>query len=91
MLLVLPPVLPLTQSTLGFHFSHMLLLFFNSLIYRPNDAKYSLAEVTQHDGRNGARFWITYKDGVYDITDFIKDHPGGRFVEQAGGGKEKFP
>lgn len=27
---------------------------------------------------------------MYDITDFIKDHPGGRFVEQAGGGKEKF-
>ena len=21
--------------------------------------------------------WVTYKDGVYDLTDFAKSHPGG--------------
>lgn len=21
--------------------------------------------------------WVTYKDGVYDITDFVDGHPGG--------------
>lgn len=23
------------------------------------------------------RIWVTYKDGVYDITDFVEGHPGG--------------
>ena len=21
--------------------------------------------------------WVSYKDGVYDITEFLKEHPGG--------------
>eukprot|EP00617_Octactis_speculum_P027459 CAMPEP_0185771048 /NCGR_PEP_ID=MMETSP1174-20130828/62910_1 /TAXON_ID=35687 /ORGANISM="Dictyocha speculum, Strain CCMP1381" /LENGTH=72 /DNA_ID=CAMNT_0028456769 /DNA_START=6 /DNA_END=220 /DNA_ORIENTATION=- len=23
------------------------------------------------------RIWVTYQDGVYDITEFIANHPGG--------------
>jgi hypothetical protein len=32
-------------------------------------------DITQH--RNaGNRVWVTYREGVYDITDFIESHPG---------------
>jgi sulfite oxidase len=24
------------------------------------------------------RIWVTYKGGVYDVTDFQKSHPGGK-------------
>ncbi|XP_065350940.1 sulfite oxidase isoform X2 [Cloeon dipterum] len=37
---------------------------------------YSLDEVRAHDD-NEKRIWVTYKQGVYDITDFIPKHPGG--------------
>ncbi len=23
------------------------------------------------------RIWVTYRDGVYDVTDFVEQHPGG--------------
>ena len=41
--------------------------------------------MSKHDGQNGASFWITYRDGVYDLTDFITDHPGGRYINQSAG------
>lgn len=28
---------------------------------------------TKKDG-----IWVTYQDGVYDITDFVDGHPGGK-------------
>ena len=37
---------------------------------------YSLAEVARHK-RKEEGIWVTYKDGVYDITDFVDLHPGG--------------
>lgn len=38
------------------------------------------------------KIWVTYKDGVYDITDFIKVHPGGesKLMMAAGGAIEPF-
>ena len=45
------------------------------------------ARTTSSKGRDGGSFWISYKDGVYDITDFISQHPGGRYIGQAAGGK----
>lgn len=33
-------------------------------------------EVSKHTTQD-SRIWVTYKDGVYDITDFIVNHPGG--------------
>ena len=30
--------------------------------------------------------WVTYKNGVYDITDFIPKHPGAKNVMMAAGG-----
>jgi len=37
---------------------------------------YSREEVSKHASREDG-VWVTYKDGVYDITKFIINHPGG--------------
>ena len=37
---------------------------------------YSYEEVSKHDTIE-KRVWVTYKDGVYDITNFVNIHPGG--------------
>jgi cytochrome b involved in lipid metabolism len=34
------------------------------------------AEV-QKKSREEKKIWVTYKDGVYDLTPFAKSHPGG--------------
>jgi len=36
--------------------------------------------------------WVTYKDGVYDLTNFAKSHPGGseKLYMAAGGPIEPF-
>ncbi len=36
--------------------------------------------------------WITYKDGVYDVTSFLRKHPGGlaRIMQAAGGDAQGF-
>ncbi|KAK2821423.1 hypothetical protein Q7C36_020766 [Tachysurus vachellii] len=45
---------------------------------------YSREEVTKHcSTENG--IWVTYKDGVYDITDFVSIHPGGNKILLAAG------
>lgn len=31
------------------------------------------------------RIWVTYKKGVYDITDFVDEHPGGNQILMAAG------
>jgi sulfite oxidase len=41
--------------------------------------KYSvwrLSQVAKHKTKQDG-IWVTYKDGVYDITDFVEGHPGG--------------
>ncbi len=50
---------------------------------------YRRSEVEKH---KGPRKWVTYRGAVYDITDFIKDHPGGsdRVQLAAGGPVEPF-
>ncbi|XP_025192543.1 cytochrome b5 isoform X2 [Melanaphis sacchari] len=46
--------------------------------------KYSLAEVAAN--ANATNPWIVINDCVYDVTEFLNDHPGGEEVllEQAG-------
>jgi len=44
---------------------------------KPGMPQYTKADVAKH-AAVGDRVWITYKDGVYDITDFIEAHPGGQ-------------
>ena len=35
-----------------------------------------MSQVAKHKTKQD-RIWVTYKDGVYDITDFVEGHPGG--------------
>lgn len=37
---------------------------------------FTRAEISQHK-QVEKRVWVTYKDGVYDVTDFLSQHPGG--------------
>jgi sulfite oxidase len=46
---------------------------------------YSRKDVAAHK-RKEERIWVTYKDGVYDITEFVQNHPGGERILLAAGG-----
>ncbi|KAJ8728491.1 hypothetical protein PYW07_006187 [Mythimna separata] len=48
--------------------------------------RYTLAEVSSRDGSKGQPLWTVYKDGVYDLTKYIDEHPGGydTIMEDAG-------
>jgi sulfite oxidase len=45
--------------------------------YRADLPTFPEAEVLQH-GPTASRVWVTYRAGVYDVTDFVDKHPGGR-------------
>lgn len=49
------------------------------------------AEVQKHDSIDKG-IWVTYRDGVYDITKFVQNHPGGleRILKAAGGQIDPF-
>lgn len=47
---------------------------------------YSAGDVSKHSTKT-SRIWVTYKSGVYDITDFVKEHPGGDKILMAAGGQ----
>ncbi|VDL84032.1 unnamed protein product, partial [Nippostrongylus brasiliensis] len=42
-------------------------------------------EVKKH-GRDAEKVWVTYKGGVYDVTEFVEFHPGGDKILLAAGG-----
>lgn len=44
-----------------------------------------LAEVQQH-GQGAERPWVIWAQSVYDITDWVADHPGGEIILRAAGG-----
>lgn len=48
-------------------------------------AEYTREEVSKHDSVE-KRIWVTYKNGVYDITDFVPNHPGSTQILMAAGG-----
>ncbi|KAG2433977.1 hypothetical protein HYH02_012439 [Chlamydomonas schloesseri] len=52
---------------------------------------YTREEVAKHKTPKD-RVWVTYKEGVYDITEFIEMHPGGaaKIMLAAGGSVEPF-
>ena len=52
---------------------------------------YSLEEIKKHKDK-GSGIWVTYGDGVYDITDFVEQHPGGgeKIMLAAGDALEPF-
>ena len=43
-----------------------------------------MEEVSRHDSKE-ERIWVTFREGVYDITDFIDKHPGGTQILMASG------
>ena len=48
---------------------------------------YSTEDVSLRDGMEGRELWVTYHGGVYDLTSFAKEHPGGAaFIKSAAGG-----
>ena len=53
---------------------------------------FSREDVSFRNGKNGSRNWVTYRDGVYDITNFIKKHPGGEslILSSSGGAVDNF-
>jgi len=52
---------------------------------------YSMADVAKHDSKSTG-IWVVYKGGVYDITNFVDQHPGGteKIMLAAGGDIEPF-
>eukprot|EP01083_Nonionella_stella_P102328 290996_1 len=58
---------------------------------KANLKTYRRAEVEKHKDAKKS-MWVTYRHGVYDITKFIEDHPGGpeRIKLAAGGPIEPF-
>lgn len=52
---------------------------------------YTLEEVGKHD-RKENRIWVTFGEGVYDITEFVDKHPGGpsKILMAAGGSIDSF-
>ncbi|KAK7086564.1 hypothetical protein SK128_028013 [Halocaridina rubra] len=58
--------------------------------HRDGLPEYTLDDVAKHDSPD-TRVWVAYRHGVYDITDFIKEHPGGdKILLGAGGSVEPF-
>ncbi|XP_060528851.1 uncharacterized protein LOC132703542 [Cylas formicarius] len=60
--------------------------FPNSPIDEPKERIIDLSEVSRHDGRFDC--WIVLYDRVYDITNFIDEHPGGEDVLLEYAGKD---
>lgn len=48
---------------------------------------YTAEFVAEHNGEDGTRIWMTYGGIVYDVTDFIPNHPGGseQILKASGG------
>ena len=46
---------------------------------------YSREEVAKHNNETDG-YWVTYGDDVFDVTDFIEQHPGGDRIMLAVGG-----
>lgn len=53
---------------------------------------YTADQVAEHNGTNGTSIWMTYGGVVYDVTDFIQNHPGGseKIMMAAGSAIEPF-
>jgi sulfite oxidase len=58
---------------------------------KPELPFYSLNDVAQHK-TSSTGIWVVYKSGVYDITQFVEEHPGGkeRIMMAAGSSIEPF-
>ncbi|CAG0918713.1 unnamed protein product [Notodromas monacha] len=51
----------------------------------PGLPSYTMDQIREHDSSE-KRIWMTYRQGVYDVTDFVNRHPGGDNIMLAAGG-----
>jgi sulfite oxidase len=49
---------------------------------QPNLPEYTLEEIAKNQKD---RIWVTFRHGVYDVTDFVTKHPGGDKILLAAG------
>tara|TARA_B100001769_G_C22094410_1_gene590342 strand:+ start:603 stop:2066 length:1464 start_codon:yes stop_codon:yes gene_type:complete len=72
----------------GTGLSGILLYSYNSL---RKEKRYTYEEISKHSTTENG-LWVTYKDSVYDITNFIDNHPGGKdkILLAAGKGVEPY-
>ena len=49
---------------------------------------YRRSEIARHISKDDGGIWVTYKSGVYDVTDFIANHPGGAEKLMMAAGKD---
>jgi sulfite oxidase len=50
-----------------------------------NLPSFTFAEISKHKNKNES-VWVTYQEGVYDVTDFVSKHPGGEKILLGAGG-----
>lgn len=90
-----------TTATLAYvaahHFSHLenvenVQLFAHAeekVSATPGQIRQGLPEFTRHEiaqhKSKEQRVWVTFKHGVYDVTEFIAEHPGGDKILLAAG------
>ncbi|CAF1105414.1 unnamed protein product [Adineta ricciae] len=51
---------------------------------KPSLPTYSMTEVAKHTTKENG-YWLAYKDGVYDISAFVENHPGGKQILKTAG------
>lgn len=45
---------------------------------------YKMSDVAKHNNKENG-IWVVYKNGVYNVTDFVEEHPGGNKILLAAG------
>ncbi|XP_003366214.1 cytochrome b5, partial [Trichinella spiralis] len=53
--------------------------------FRKDLPTFRAEEVKLHNEKD-RKLWVTFRGGVYDITEFVDVHPGGKIIMQAVGG-----
>eukprot|EP00980_Cylindrotheca_fusiformis_P004729 scaffold1004_cov105-Cylindrotheca_fusiformis.AAC.12 len=53
---------------------------------------FTAQQVAQNNGQNGTPIWMSYGGNVYDVTNFVHNHPGGseKILQAAGSSIEPF-
>ncbi|CAF2212237.1 unnamed protein product [Rotaria magnacalcarata] len=50
----------------------------------PTLPNYAMSEVAKHTTKESG-YWLAYKDGVYDVSSFVENHPGGKQILKTAG------
>ncbi|CAG9128526.1 hypothetical protein JYU34_009984 [Plutella xylostella] len=50
--------------------------------------RFTRAEVRESGGGGGGPTWIIYRDGVYDVSKYLQEHPGGEELVAAEAGTD---